>query len=456
MPALTVAAVRKYAAGAKRREIRDTLAPALHLVVQTSGHKSWCMRFRRPGGKSGKITLGRVELDSETADEPVLGGALTLRQARELANKIDRQRARGIDVVEEHRAQRSRQRTAAEDRAANTFGTMAREFVIDHLTKWQTRPRRWRSDARLLGLEWPPESDPAKTEPRVIPGSLVATWAAKLVAEIDGHDIHAVVDEARKHGIPGLSRRNGGVSEARGRKVHAALSVLFRWALRHRKVVVNPTQGVWHPGAPPARERVLTDAEIKLFWQATETVGAPFGPALKLLLLTGCRLTELTAARWAELSEDGTALNLPGSRTKNHRPHVVPLSPLAREVLSSVIRIEGPFVFTTTGKTPISGWSKTKTALDAAMGAGVPPWRLHDLRRTCASGLQRLGIRAEVIERALNHVSGSFGGVAGIYQRDLLADEVRTALQRWAAHVNAIVTGSGGGKVVPMRTGART
>jgi integrase len=453
MPALTVAAVRKYAAGTVRREIRDSLAPGLHLVIQPkpSGHKSWAMRFRRPSGKSGKLVLGRVELFGvETADEPVLGGSLTLRQARQLAHAIDRQRARGIDVVEEYRAQRSRQRAAAEDRAANTFGTVAREFFADHKTKWQTRPRRWREDARLLGLDWPPESDPAQTEPRVIVGSLVAIWAAKPVAEIDGHDIHAAVDEARKHGVPGLARRNGGVSEARGRKMHAALSVLFKWALRHRKVVVNPTQGVWHPGAPPARERVLSDAEIKMFWAATEAVGAPFGSALKLLLLTGCRLNEITGARWDELSEDGSALCLPSGRTKNHRAHVVPLSPLAREVIAAVPRVEGPFVFTTTGTTPISGWSKAKQELDTAMGAGVPPWRLHDLRRTAASGMQRLGVRAEVIERALNHVSGSYGGVAGIYQRDPLADEVRTALERWAAHVQGVASGTAGA-VVTLR-----
>lgn len=445
MPKLTVSAVRTYTPQAKRREIRDTLGPGLYLVIQAkpSGHKSWALRFRRPDGRPAKLTLGPVELsDTETADDPVLGGALTLRQARQLANQIDRERARGIDVIEAYKARQSRQRASMADRAANSFATVVREFFTDHKTKWHTRPRRWRADARLLGLGYPPDCDPAETEPEVITGSLAATWADNAIADIDGHDIFTVVDEARKLGIPGLPRRNGGTSEARGRKMHAALSVLFKWALQRRKVVVNPTVGVWHPGAPPARERVLSEAEIALFWKACEHIGWPFGPLFQQLLLTGARLAEVTGMRYDELSE-GT-WTIPGERTKNHRTHVVPLPPLAREIISRVPRIEGPYVFTTNGKRPVTGFSKAKPQLDRAMAklaeASIPPWRLHDLRRTCATGMQRLGIRVEVIERVLNHLSGSFRGVAGIYQRDPMDADKREALERWAVHVEGLVS----------------
>src|SRR5262249_49867228 len=213
------------------------MAPGLYLVIQPrpSGARSWALRFRR-NGKPAKLTLGDVDLgDSETADEPTLGGALTLRQARELANQIDRKRARGIDVIEEHKASKRRQRADAEERNASGFATAVREFFADHKTKWHTRPRRWRGDARLLGLAYPLRCDPAKTEPQVIAGSLAATWYQRDVREIDGHDIHTVVDEARRLGIPGLRRRKGSTSESRGRKMHAALSVFFRWLLRHRR-----------------------------------------------------------------------------------------------------------------------------------------------------------------------------------------------------------------------------
>jgi hypothetical protein len=135
------------------------------------------VRFRRPDGRPAKLTLGRVDLsDGEMADEPALGGALTLRQVRELANQIDRKRARSIDLVEEYKASKRRQRLAAEERNASGFAAAVREFFADHKTKWHSRPRRWRGDARLLGLNYPLGCDPALNEPEVLAGSLAATF----------------------------------------------------------------------------------------------------------------------------------------------------------------------------------------------------------------------------------------------------------------------------------------
>ena len=182
------------------------------------------MRFRRPGGRTAKLTLGPVDFSNkETSDEPVLGGPLTLRQARQLAAKIDRERARGIDVVEEMKATKLRKRAEVKERSENTFGVAVREFFGDHKTKWHTRPRRWRGEAPMLGLRWPRDADPAATAPQVIKGGLADIWGDKPLASFDGHDIHSVVAEARKLGIPGLGKRNNGVSESRGRKMHAAL-----------------------------------------------------------------------------------------------------------------------------------------------------------------------------------------------------------------------------------------
>jgi integrase len=160
-----------------------------------------------------------------------------------------------------------------------------------------------------------------------------------------------------------------------------------------------------------------------------------------MLLLTGCRLNEVAGMRWAELSNDGSVWMIRGDRTKNHRPHVVPLPPVARALLNHVPRIEGsPFVFTTTGHSPVSGWSKTKARLDAVM-APDRQWRLHDLRRTAATGMADIGIPPHIVEAALNHVSGAKTGVAGTYNRAAYTQEKRAALERWAAHVAGLIEG---------------
>jgi len=143
---------------------------------------------------------------------------------------------------------------------------------------------------------------------------------------------------------------------------------------------------------------------------------------------------------------------IPGSRTKNRQAHVVPLPPLAHKTLASIKPIAGAagYVFTTTGRTPVGAWSRIKNQLDTAMGT-MPPWRLHDLRRTFVTGLADLGIRPDVIELAVNHRSGLRGGIAGVYNKSELLPERRAALERWAAHVEGLVAGKPT-KVVSMRT----
>ena len=294
-----------------------------------------------------------------------------------------------------------------------------------------------------VGLMYPLDG----TAPSAIKGGLAARWSDKPITAIDGHDIYALVDEARRRGIPGLGRRNLGLSDARGRLMARTLSKMFGWLLQHRRITTNPCIGVYCPPALPSRERVLTNEEVRWFWQACDKLGAPFGPLLQVLLLTGQRLNEVAAMRHDELAADGI-WHLPGSRTKNHRQHAVPLSPLVVEWLGSVKSVEGcHYVFTTTGRSPVSGWSKTKKRLDAAMLAvaqreELAPWRLHDLRRTAVTGMAELGIAPHVIEAVVNHISGHKGGVAGVYNRATYAEEKRAALSRWAAHVQAIVSGS--------------
>ena len=426
---ITAAAVKNYRPGEGRREIPDGGCSGLYLVIQASGHRSWAMRFRRPNGKPAKLTLGPVDLSGKEAEsEPVLDSPLTLASARRLAAEIHRQRAMGRDVVADYDASRRRQKSQHESRAKSTYASAAKDFIEQYASK---KTRRWRETARLLGLAYPPTGG----EPTRIKGGLCERWNDKPIAEIDGHDIHSLIDETRRSGAPGLERRSDGPTEARARVMLSCLSKMFSWLVQHRRVSQNPCKDVHRPEASAARDRVLTDAEIVKFWRATDAERKELSALLKLLLLTGCRLNEVAGMTRAELSDDGATWNIPGSRTKNKRPHVVPLAPLARKMVGT--GSEG-FVFTTTGRSPVSGWSKIKRRLDAAMK--IPPWRLHDLRRTAATGMAEIGIAPHIVEAALNHISGAKAGVAGTYNRAAYAEEKRAALERWASHVQGLVS----------------
>ena len=424
-----------------RRELPDGGCPGLLLVVQSSGHKSWAMRFRRPDGRSAKLTLGVFDSSGKEAEsEPVIGAPLTLAAARKLAFDIQRQRARGRDVVADHATAKLRQRSEQATRGANTFGAAARDFVEQHAMK---KTRRWRETARKLGLHYHRDGG----DPEVIPRGLSDRWGKRPIAEIDGHDIFSLIDEVRRLGVPGLERRSEGPTAAQARAMFADLSSLFGWLQRHRRVEKNPCAGVFRPEAEKARDRVLTNAEIVKFWQAAD--GERYGAALKLLLLTGSRLNEVCGMRRAEISADGATWSIPGERTKNHRPHIVPLPPLARQLVESVpILGEAGFVFTATDKGPVAIGSKIKNRLDKAMK--IPPWRLHDLRRTFVTHLAEFGVAPHVIELAVNHVSGTRSGIAGVYNRSELMPERKAALERWAAHVEGLVAGRSA-NVTPIR-----
>ena len=210
------------------------------------------------------------------------------------------------------------------------------------------------------------------------------------------------------------------------------------------------------------RERVLSDDEIGEVWRAA--VSAPYGTIIRLLILTGQRRGEVAGMTWGELSDDLSTWTIPGERTKNGAVHMVPLSEPARALLRGILpgdiketkRVASDaLVLPGAASTPFSGWSKAKAALDRAVadarGASLAPWSVHDLRRTVATGLQRLGVRLEVTEAVLNHISGSRAGIAGVYQRHDWATEKRAALDAWAAHVLAAAEGrSATGNVVTL------
>jgi integrase len=203
----------------------------------------------------------------------------------------------------------------------------------------------------------------------------------------------------------------------------------------------------------------LTDDELQAVWQGAEAIGWPFGAIVRMLILTGQRRGEVAGMRWQELDFDAKTWTLPKERCKNGVEHVVPLSSAAIEILGSLPRIAGELVFSFNGRAVPDGFDRAKKRIDAYIagrnGKPIPAWRLHDLRRTFASGCARLGVQLPVVEKLLNHTSGSFRGVAGVYQRHDFAGEQRAAVETWARHVEALVSGGAAGNVVLLKRGAQ-
>jgi integrase len=209
----------------------------------------------------------------------------------------------------------------------------------------------------------------------------------------------------------------------------------FSWAERRGALEANPFENLPVEKSVAKRDRVLSDQELGEIWRAAGEVALPYGAIVRLLTLTGQRKSEVAAMAWTEISDDLTTWTIPGARTKNGVPHIVPLSEPARDLLCTLPRL-GELVLPGERSTPFGGWSKAKVRLDTA--SGISGWRLHDLRRTLATGLQRLGVRLEVTEAVLNHISGSRAGIVGIYQRHDWQGEKRAALEGWAAHVVSV------------------
>src|SRR5262249_3323042 len=264
---------------------------------------------------------------------------------------------------------------------------------------------------------------------RVFNRMVLRAWRGRPVGSIRKRDVIDLVGDVVTSGRGYLANRTLGT-----------LSKFFNWLVARDMLAFSPVTGIEKPHQEEVRERTLTDAELRRLWLACED-GEPFGQALRVLMLTGARRNEISQMRRSELDEGGI-WTLPRERSKNRRPHKLVLPAQARAIIAAMPVIAGcDFVFTADGKRPVTGWDKAKVRISAKAGIAAESWRLHDLRRTVASGMQKLGVSVPVIEKALNHVSGTFRGIVGVYQTHDYADEVRIALQRWADYVEEIVGG---------------
>ena len=223
---------------------------------------------------------------------------------------------------------------------------------------------------------------------------------------------------------------------AAANKTLKSIKTFLGWCVGRAILDKSPADGVPLPAREEARDRILSDVELAKVIRVARTMAGPYGEIIEFLALTGQRREEVTQATWDEFDFDQQTWTLPKMRTKNGKSHVVHLSAGAIAVLKRRPK-RGAYVFTINGAKPFSRFSAAKRKLDAL--CGVTGWRLHDLRRTCVSGMARLGVAPHVADKVLNHQSGTISGVAAVYQRHDFLAERKEALDRWAAHVLKIV-----------------
>lgn len=208
----------------------------------------------------------------------------------------------------------------------------------------------------------------------------------------------------------------------------------YAWGTKRGKIADNPFANLPIPAGVVARERVLTDAELGRVWTAAAAMGEPWGPLFRVLLLTLGRRDEVAGMRWSEVADDLATWTIPGARMKKGAAHIVALPEAARDALRAVTRVHGQdLVFSTTGKTPVSGFTKAKATLDKASKA--TDWRLHDIRRTGVSALAAMGFNPMVADKLLAHQPSTLHGAGRVYQRHDFAEERKRALEAWEAHV---------------------
>jgi integrase len=379
--ALTDISIKSVRAGPARRELPDR-TPLLYLVVQPSGRRRFCLRYRFDG-KSRKVTLA---------------AGLSLAAARKVAADAALEIERGNDPREARRA--AKQQVAAA--RADTVRAICESYLKREGAKLRTAKQR----VRLLGKH------------------IYPTLGDRPIGSVRRGEIVASLDKVED---------NSGA-----RTADVVLSILrriFNWhAVRDDTFVPPIVRGMGrHDTAGHARSRILADEELRRVWQTAETAGT-FGALLKFLLLTAARLGEAGAMTWAEV-EDGV-WSLPPSRNKAGQPLVRPLSKAAQAVLAAQSRIVGvPYIFTA-GSRPLVHVSRAKRQFDTA--SGVTGWRIHDLRRTARSLASRAGVNADIAERCLGHV---IGGVRGTYDRHHYQAEMLHAFEALASQIERIVGG---------------
>ncbi len=381
---LTAKAIEKLKPDAQTvREIPDGIIRGLSVRVMPSGAKSFALRLRitDPAGnrKQRRVVIG-------TWPE------MTLEAARIKAGHL---KAEGLPAI----------RTEA----AETFGDLAEHFIKHGMFSKRT--------GRKLKRAWEVE--------RIIRRQLLPDWQDVPLEALKAKDAVRLTDALLDEGKP-----------AAACKLHEIIRRIGSYGAQRGRWEVSPFASMEAPRPPVRRDRVLSDSEIKALWSAWTVEGYPFGQSQQMLLLTGQRRAEVSGMTWGEIDRTAKVWTIPGKRTKNDLENIVPLSAFALEVLDALPRFDKQaLLFSTTGKTAISGYSKAKARTDKA--AGVSDWRIHDLRRTMRTGLAALGVGESVAEKLLNHQPRNV--LTSIYNRHEYIEEKRAAMEAWGERMREVV-----------------
>ena len=419
---LTDAKIQSVRPTKKRSECADAIVRGLRVRIGASGTKTFVLRVRFRG-KSRNYTLGQYRQHR-----------FTLAEARTLARKMLEDIAEGRDP------------TANLSRNPGDDGRF--KGLVELYLQREVRGLK-RSAAEIE---------------RTFNVNIIPALGDRYADSITKSDVTKLVEKVT-YRTP-EERRNGKRDTPRqGRMVHQLLSAFFTWALpRLDQMQINPCAAAWHPRLAPPRDRVLDESEVRSLWTVCKAVGA-FGGAVQLLLLTGQRRGEVLGAAWSEFDLERRLWTVPAHRAKNGKTNQIHLSKASIEVLRTISRRNGvPILFPAKGNpdAPISGftklWARVLAAMANNLGRPIEHFTIHDIRRTVATGMQRLGIRLEVTEAVLNHVSGSRAGIVGVYQRHHFTGEKREALDAWAFELNRICRASVNQdqKVATKSSGANT
>ena len=416
----------------KRAHLWDDTLKGFGLMVTDRGVRSYIIQYRvwGRGSPTRRVTIGKH------------GSPWTAETARQRATELLEQVRRKVDpfdALREAKSQKEREqieRVAAEAiKQRLAFGDIAARYLDSPSAK---KLRTWRDVKSVIDRD------------------LLPAFGSTPLPDISPADISDVLNNVAKRG------------DGPARAAYSAMSAVFRYATekesRYFRASDSPLRDVKAPAPSIKRQRLLSDSEIRLVWQSSGGLGWPFCDIVRLLLLTGQRLREVAEARWTEFDLAKGEWLIPGERTKNKLPMLVHLSAPALAILEALPRIASKkqFLFTTTGETPVSGFSRGKSRLDAIMNKALSDdglerleeWRLHDLRRSMSTNCQRLGISPEVVDLMQNHVEGARSGTRGSYQLYKYAAERKAGFNRWGAALLRIVEPKQRGKVIPMR-GAR-
>jgi integrase len=406
----------------------DTALPRFGLRVTPMGARIYLIQYRAKGppgqpAKTRRITIGQH------------GQPWTVDKARDEAKRL----LAAVDLGRDPFAVREDEREAR--RLTGEAATLQAEQV-----KLRQRDNFQAVTERYIEACLRANRSGGETA-RLLRHGPVPAWRDRHIGEVRRVDVADLMDAIKQR------------SPAVARSTYDALRGLFGWCTERELIVVSPCANLTAPPRPEARDRVLADDELKIIWQASDGLGLIFGSVIKLLMLTGQRRAEVAGMAWAELDLEAATWRIPKERSKNGKAHEIDLSPRALELIKAMPR-SGPNVFPARGEGAVRGFSATKRKLDALIAAGasgngdpaVPAWRLHDLRRTAATGMAALGCAPHIVERVLNHISGTQSGLVGVYQRHEYRAERLAAITAWGAHVDAVITGRGHGEnVVALR-----